>query len=151
MSSYEDVNVADECLVFGFPIGLPRLSISKGIISAKGPNLIRELPFDVLQLDARVNKGNSGGPAFLESNGKAIGIVTMKYIPFMTEIDQLERFAESIPVAPTGGVGLGQVDFGGFFNYMNQSVREIAKSLQLVQVGIGWAIPLKYFEELVRD
>jgi S1-C subfamily serine protease len=36
--------------------------------------------FDTIQIDARVNYGNSGGPVFDAETGDLIGILTMKYI-----------------------------------------------------------------------
>jgi S1-C subfamily serine protease len=69
--------VGDETFVVGHPLGLAN-SMSSGVISA----LHRTVPIDdvttlhdLIQFDAAVNPGNSGGP-LLNRNGQVIGIVT---------------------------------------------------------------------------
>ena len=71
-------------------------------------------------------------------SGKVIGIVSMKYVPFLEKVEDLQSFVAGLPVAPTKGVALMGVDWGAFFNYVNESIRRIVDSLLLVQVGIGW-------------
>jgi len=77
------VNVGDEIVVLGFPFGnaiwgafLP--AIHRGIISSI-IQIINQADGKVIkrfQLDAMINKGNSGGPLALNKNGKVIGVVT---------------------------------------------------------------------------
>jgi serine protease Do len=68
-----DVQVGDWIITAGNPFGLGG-SISAGIVSAEGRDLGD--PFDrFLQLDAPVNPGNSGGPAF-NLAGHVIGMTT---------------------------------------------------------------------------
>jgi len=56
---------------------LPHLTLTKGTISAKGKGLGSKFQFELIQIDARINRGNSRGPVFLDT-GHLIGIVTMK-------------------------------------------------------------------------
>jgi serine protease Do len=54
--------------------------VTAGIVSANGRD-IGEGPYDdFLQIDAPVNRGNSGGPAF-DTNGNVIGVTTAIYSP----------------------------------------------------------------------
>jgi S1-C subfamily serine protease len=78
---YEEVKVGQDCFALGFPVRLPHLTFTKGTISAKGKGLENNFLFEIIQIDARINKGNSGGPVFWNT-GQLIGIVTMKYFPF---------------------------------------------------------------------
>jgi len=72
----ESVRVGDFALAIGNPFGLSK-SVSLGIISAKGRDLWNGNPnVPLLQSDAAVNKGNSGGPLF-NTRGDVIGINTM--------------------------------------------------------------------------
>jgi len=71
--------VGDWVLAIGNPFGLGG-SASTGIISARGRD-IRAGPYDdFIQVDAAINRGNSGGPLF-NMSGEVIGINSMIYSP----------------------------------------------------------------------
>lgn len=69
--SDKDVQVGDWALAVGSPLGLKQ-TVSQGIISAKGRFLSRPL-IDLLQTDAAIHPGNSGGPLF-DQMGRVVGI-----------------------------------------------------------------------------
>ncbi|MGE5270064.1 MAG: DegQ family serine endoprotease [Thiohalocapsa sp.] len=71
--------VGDWVVAVGNPFGLGG-SVTAGIISALGRN-INEGPYDdFIQIDAPINRGNSGGPTF-NLTGEVIGINTAIYSP----------------------------------------------------------------------
>ncbi len=71
--------VGDWVMAVGNPFGLGG-TVTTGIISARGRD-IHSGPFDdFLQIDAPINRGNSGGPAF-NLEGEVIGINTAIYSP----------------------------------------------------------------------
>lgn len=71
--------IGDWVLAIGNPYGLGG-SVTAGIISAKGRD-IGDAPYDrFLQIDAPMNKGNSGGPTFNE-DGEVVGVNTAIYSP----------------------------------------------------------------------
>ena len=75
----DSARVGDWVLAIGNPFGLSN-SVTTGIISAKGRDL-RSGPYDnYLQIDAPINHGNSGGPAF-NLKGQVIGVNTAIYSP----------------------------------------------------------------------
>lgn len=75
----DQARVGDWVLAVGNPFGLGG-SVTAGIISARGRD-IQAGPFDdFLQVDAPINRGNSGGPLF-DSTGQVIGINTAIYSP----------------------------------------------------------------------
>jgi serine protease Do len=77
--SEEEPKVGQWVLAVGNPFGLGG-SVSAGIISAEGRD-IGSGPYDnYLQIDAPVNRGNSGGPAF-NTEGEVIGVNTAIYSP----------------------------------------------------------------------
>jgi serine protease Do len=81
------VEVGEWVLAIGNPF-YQDLSVTAGIISAKGRQLGAADIEDFLQTDAAINRGNSGGP-LINMDGKVIGI-------------------NSVIIAPTGGnVGIG--------------------------------------------
>ena len=70
--------VGDWVLAVGNPFGLGG-TVTAGIVSAAGRD-IGSGPYDFLQIDAAVNRGNSGGPA-VDLNGKVVGVNTAIYSP----------------------------------------------------------------------
>jgi serine protease Do len=104
--------VGDWVIAVGNPFGLGG-SVTAGIISARGRD-IRSGPYDdFLQIDAPINRGNSGGPLF-DRAGKVIGVNTAIF-------------------SPTGGsVGIG-------FAIPSNMVREVVAELEHDgQVERGW-------------
>src|SRR6202000_532234 len=65
-------------LAVGNPFGLGG-TVTAGIVSASGRD-IGSGPYDYIQIDAPINKGNSGGPAF-DVNGNVIGVNTAIFSP----------------------------------------------------------------------
>jgi serine protease Do len=70
--------VGDWVLAVGNPFGLGG-TVTAGIVSALARG-ISEGPYDYLQIDAAVNRGNSGGPTF-NLDGEVIGVNTAIYSP----------------------------------------------------------------------
>ena len=71
--------IGDWVVAIGNPYGLGG-TVTGGIISAKGRD-IGDGPYDrFLQIDAPINKGNSGGPAF-DEQGQVVGVNTAIYSP----------------------------------------------------------------------
>jgi serine protease Do len=69
----------DWVIAVGNPFGLGG-TVTAGIVSARGRN-IQSGPYDdYLQIDAAINRGNSGGPSF-NRDGQVIGINTAIYSP----------------------------------------------------------------------
>jgi serine protease Do len=71
--------VGDWVVAVGNPYGLGG-TVTAGIISAKGREISSSPYDDYLQIDAPINKGNSGGPTF-DTNGNVIGVNTAIYSP----------------------------------------------------------------------
>eukprot|EP01147_Barroeca_monosierra_P007393 gene7393-9758_t len=87
------LDVADEVpqldervLVIGYPMGGDTISVTRGVVSRvttlnysdfKFPQLPSSLLL-VVQIDAAINSGNSGGPVFRE-NGKVVGVAFSGY------------------------------------------------------------------------
>ena len=71
--------VGDWVVAVGNPFGLGG-SVTTGIISARGRDIHSGQFDDFLQIDAPINRGNSGGPTF-NMEGQVIGINTAIYSP----------------------------------------------------------------------
>lgn len=75
----DKARVGDWVLAIGNPFGLGG-SASTGIISARGRDINSGPYDDYIQVDAAINRGNSGGPLF-NLRGEVIGINTAIYSP----------------------------------------------------------------------
>ncbi|MGA7980175.1 MAG: DegQ family serine endoprotease [Chromatiaceae bacterium] len=75
----DTARVGDWVLAVGNPFGLGG-SVTAGIISARGRDINSGPYDDFLQVDAPINRGNSGGPLFNEK-GRVIGVNTAIYSP----------------------------------------------------------------------
>ena len=101
------VEIGDWVIAVGSPLNVG-LTVTKGIISARGRNIQTGLYDDYLQTDAPINRGNSGGP-LINMDGEVVGINT-------------------VIISPTGAnVGLG-------FAIPSKIVKRISKDL--MQNGI---------------
>lgn len=74
----QTAKVGDWVLAVGNPFGLGG-TVTAGIISAHNRD-IGSGPYDYLQIDAAVNRGNSGGPAF-NLEGKVVGVNSAIFSP----------------------------------------------------------------------
>jgi serine protease Do len=74
-----DPRVGDWVVAVGNPFGLGG-TVTAGIVSARGRDIGSGPYDDYIQIDAPINKGNSGGPAF-NMDGEVIGVNTAIFSP----------------------------------------------------------------------
>jgi serine protease DegQ len=97
------LQIGDEAFVVGNPFGLVG-SMSAGVVSGlnrsfKHPQTGQEL-HGLIQIDAAVNPGNSGGP-LLNRDGQVVGIVTALVNP--TSQDVFIGIGLAVPITAAGG------------------------------------------------
>jgi serine protease Do len=73
------VRVGDWVVAVGNPFGLSN-SVTAGIVSSLGRDIGNGPYTDFIQIDAPINRGNSGGPTF-DLRGQVIGMNSMIYSP----------------------------------------------------------------------
>jgi serine protease Do len=74
-----DPRIGDWVIAVGNPFGLGG-TVTAGVVSARGRDIGSGPYNDFIQIDAPMNKGNSGGPAF-DVDGNVIGVNTAIYSP----------------------------------------------------------------------
>ena len=122
--------IGDWVLAVGNPFGLGG-TVTAGIVSASGRDIGNGPYDDFIQIDAPVNKGNSGGPAF-DTSGEVMGVNTAIYSPSGGSVG----IAFSIPAATVKNVVAQLKDKGsvsrGWIGVQIQPVTsDIADSLGL--------------------
>ena len=75
----DKLRVGDWVLAVGNPFGLGG-TVTSGIVSARGREIGAGPYDDFLQIDASINRGNSGGPTF-DIHGAVVGVNTAIYSP----------------------------------------------------------------------
>lgn len=74
------LRVGDWVVAVGNPFGLSN-SVTAGIVSSLGRDISNDQPYtDFIQIDAPINKGNSGGPTF-DLKGQVVGMNSMIFSP----------------------------------------------------------------------
>lgn len=135
-----DPEIGTQVYFAGYPSGVKAASVFQGMISAIGERFISTPSCKVYQINGMINSGNSGGP-LVTVGGTVIGVITAKYVPLLLEVDKLLKILKEMPQFPSE-VAIGQIDFSKFVNMMIASLKVIAGSLRLVQVGTGYAVPI---------
>lgn len=124
------VRVGDWVVAVGNPFGLGG-TVTAGIISARGRDIGSGPYDDYLQVDAAVNKGNSGGPTF-NLSGEVVGINTAIFSPSGGNVG----IAFAIPSTVAQGVvddliKNGSVSRGWLGVQIQPVTKDIAESLGL--------------------
>lgn len=79
LGSSDELIVGDQVVAIGNPLGELTSTLTVGYISAKERDVNTDgFAINMLQTDAAINSGNSGGPLF-NMRGEVIGITTAKY------------------------------------------------------------------------
>src|SRR5438067_1826429 len=126
--------IGDWVLAVGNPFGLGG-TVTAGIVSARGRDIGAGPYDDFLQIDAAVNKGNSGGPTF-NTEGSVIGVNTAIFSPSGGSVG----IAFAIPAETVKSVVAQLKDRGsvtrGWIGVQIQPVTpEIAESLGMKKPG----------------
>ena len=124
--------IGDWVLAVGNPFGLGG-TVTAGIVSASGRDIGSGPYDDFIQIDAPVNKGNSGGPAF-NMQGEVVGVNTAIYSPSGGSVG----IAFSIPASTVRSViaqlkDKGSVSRGWIGVQIQPVTQDIADSMGLKQ------------------
>jgi serine protease Do len=107
LGSAEDIQIGQSVIAIGNALGEFQNTVSVGVISGLGRTVIAsggtigtETLEDIIQTDAAINKGNSGGP-LLNLKGEVIGINTAvsssgQNISFAISIDKAKKDIEQV-------------------------------------------------------
>ena len=99
-------SVGDDVFAVGNPLGL-QASLTAGVVSASDRSIRSaegQTLNDLIQFDAAVNPGNSGGP-LLNRGGQVVGIVTALANP--SRQDYFIGIGFAVPIATAGGAAGG--------------------------------------------
>lgn len=116
--------VGDWVVAVGNPFGLGG-TVTVGVISGAGRNIGGSSYGDFLQIDAAVNTGNSGGPAF-NTNGEVVGVNTAIYSPNGGNVG----IAFAIPARTVKQIVDQLIDTGSVTRgYLGVSIQDVTKDI----------------------
>jgi serine protease Do len=129
-----NARIGDWVVAVGNPFGLGG-TVTAGIISARGRD-IQSGPYDdYIQVDAPINRGNSGGPLF-DASGKVIGVNTAIFSPSGGNVG----IGFAIPSEMAGPIlaelkSNGRIARGWLGVQIQPVTEEVAESLGLKEAG----------------
>jgi len=127
----EQSRVGDWVVAVGNPFGLGG-TVTVGVISGQGRNIGGSNYGDFLQIDAAVNTGNSGGPAF-NTKGEVVGVNTAIYSPNGGNVG----IAFAIPAATVKGIVDQLVNTGTVTRgYLGVGIQDVNRD---IADGVGLA------------
>jgi len=99
LGSSDNLNVGDDVIAIGNPLGELTFSLTKGCVSALNRNvtLNDNLQMNLIQTDCAINSGNSGGALF-NMYGEVIGITNAKYSNNGDSEASIESIGFAIPI-----------------------------------------------------
>jgi serine protease Do len=124
--------VGDWVVAVGNPFGLGG-TVTAGIVSARGRDIGAGPYDDYIQIDAPINKGNSGGPAF-DVDGNVIGVNTAIFSPSGGSVGiGFDIPAETVKMVVAQLKDKGHVTRGWIGVQVQAVTKDIADSLGLKQ------------------
>ena len=146
LGSSDALKVGDQVAAIGNPLGELTATLTVGYISAKDRIVDTDgTVINMLQTDAAINSGNSGGPLF-DMNGKVIGITTAKYSGNSNSGATIEGLGFAIPMDDVVGILADLKEFGYVTGaYLGVYVRDVDASAQSYGLPAG-----AYIEEAIR-
>ncbi len=140
LGSSDSLRVGDTVITIGNPLGELTFSLTQGVVSA----LNREVTFSsgstmaLIQTDAAINSGNSGGPLF-NMNGEVVGITNAKYSSRGSSSEaSIDNIGFAIPIDRVRGIVDSIIDKGYISKpYIGVSVASVNSELQSFGIPQG--------------
>lgn len=146
IGSSDELQVGDQVMAIGNPLGELTSTLTVGYVSAKDRMVTTDgTSLNMLQTDAAINSGNSGGPLF-NAKGEVVGINTAKYSGMSSSGATIEGIGFAIPIDDVVSI-LDDLQNQGYVSstYLGVYVREVDSTAQSYGVPAG-----AYVEEAVE-
>lgn len=147
IGSSDAMAVGDMVVAIGNPLGELNSTLTVGYVSGKDRIVSTDgSVINMLQTDAAINSGNSGGPLF-NTKGEVIGITTAKYSGDSGSGAAIESLGFAIPMDDVERIISDLKEYGYVTGaYMGVSVRSVDA------VGQSYGLPAgAYVVEVVKD
>lgn len=139
------LSVGDQVVAIGNPLGELTSTLTVGYVSAKERNVTTEgTTINMIQTDAAINSGNSGGPLF-NAQGEVVGITTAKYSGSSSSGATIEGIGFAIPIDDV----MPLVDDLMNYGYINTAYLGVMVSVMDADTASRYGLPVgAYVEEV---
>ena len=141
LGSSDDLQVGDQVMAIGNPLGELTSTLTVGYVSAKDRMVSTDgTAINMLQTDAAINSGNSGGPLF-NATGEVVGINTAKYSGTSSSGASIEGIGFAIPIDDVAGI-IDDLANQGYVSstYLGVSVKEVDSTAQSYGLPAGVSV-----------
>ena len=139
----DNLNVGDEVVAIGNPLGELTFSLTRGVISAKDRQVTMSTgaTMNLLQTDCSINSGNSGGALF-NLYGEVIGVTNAKYSNNGSSSEaSIENIGFAIPMNRVRSIVESIIEKGYFAKpYIGVSVTDVSQETQSYGLPQGAAV-----------
>ncbi len=112
LGSSDALIVGDQVVAIGNPLGELTSTMTAGYVSAKNRDVNTDgVTINMIQTDAAINSGNSGGPLF-NMKGQVVGITTAKYSGSSASGASIEGIGFAIPIDDVIGMVEDLINYG---------------------------------------
>ena len=138
LGSSDRLLVGEQVMAIGNPLGELTASLTVGYISAKDRIVDTDgTVINMLQTDAAINAGNSGGPLF-NTSGEVIGVITAKYSGNSGSGVSIEGLGFAIPMDDVAGILIDLKEYGYVTGaYLGVYVRDVDSTAQSYGLPAG--------------
>ena len=138
LGSSSDLIVGDQVVAIGNPLGELTSTMTVGYVSAMDRDVTTDnTTINMIQTDAAINSGNSGGPLF-NMKGEVVGITTAKYSGASSSGASIESIGFAIPIDDVSGMIDDLVNLGYVTGaYLGVSVVDVDPAAQAYGVPAG--------------
>ena len=139
LGNSDELIVGDQVVAIGNPLGELTSTMTVGYVSGKERDVTTDgTTINMIQTDAAINSGNSGGPLF-NMKGEVVGITTAKYSGNSSSGASIEGIGFAIPINDVLAVAEDLKEFGYVKSaYMGVVVREMdTQTAELYNLPVG--------------
>ena len=147
LGSSGNLIVGDQVVAIGNPLGELTSTMTVGYVSAKDRNVNTDgTTINMLQTDAAINSGNSGGPLF-NMYGQVVGITTAKYSGESASGASIEGIGFAIPIDDVMPLIDDLINYG----YINSAYLGVLVSDMDAETASYYGLPVgAYVQEAVE-
>ncbi len=138
----DNLNVGDEVVAIGNPLGELTFSLTVGYVSAmdRQVTLSSNVTMNLIQTDAAINSGNSGGALF-NLYGEVIGVTNAKYSSSSSSEASIDNIGFAIPMNSVRSIVESIIEKGYIAKpYIGVTISNVSSESQLYGLPQGAAV-----------
>ncbi|MBR5021982.1 MAG: trypsin-like peptidase domain-containing protein [Oscillospiraceae bacterium] len=142
LGNSDNLNVGDNVVAIGNPLGELTFSLTAGSISAKDREitLSNGSSMQLLQTDCAINSGNSGGALF-NLYGEVVGITNAKYSSSSSSSASIDNIGFAIPINKARSIAESIIEKGYVSKpYVGVSVATVSEETQMYGLPQGASV-----------